>query len=214
MELYKEWSVKGLFPEIPVCAWANRPRRRKIVSWMSTRSAQIGSIFFPEVNQAGEKLKPLTQQFVNYPNHTCGAEHLLLKCRLCRVRTLNPRGDGDGMIKRARLNTRHGFKNRWLVSTSRKTTPKKNRKIDNGEWVKKGRGGCFSSCVTQKCPAPRSLNSGRQRAVWDVRLPEASAAWHMCSITVRFQTVLQDLWLHSLLERRIRPSWNWFISAP
>lgn len=29
-----------------------------------------------------------------------------------------------------------------------------------------------------------------------------------------FQPFLQNLWLHSLLESRIRPSWNWFISAP
>lgn len=29
-----------------------------------------------------------------------------------------------------------------------------------------------------------------------------------------FQLFLQNLWLHSLLQLRIRLSWNWFISAP
>lgn len=31
------------------------------------------------VNQTGERTKPLAQEFVNYPNHTCRARHLLLK---------------------------------------------------------------------------------------------------------------------------------------
>lgn len=37
------------------------------------------------VNQTGESTKPPAQEFINYPNHTCKAVHLLLKCRPCHA---------------------------------------------------------------------------------------------------------------------------------
>lgn len=53
------------------------------------------------VNQTGESTKPLAREFINYPNHTCRAGHLLLRCPALSCAEPSV----DSIIKRAPMST-------------------------------------------------------------------------------------------------------------